>query len=147
MIVHTLGCFVKVDAAAGKGKTRAQVAALSDGETDLVAPIPQGGGTDPNRFTVAAFRVSADKKTCTCPNGQTTTRVYRQGNGDGLSFRFVAKQCTGCPLWAQCRKDDASPNGHRSVFISDYHSMLRQAHTFNASDEGKALLMAVAKSS
>ncbi|RRR72465.1 MAG: hypothetical protein EI684_10085, partial [Candidatus Viridilinea halotolerans] len=43
-------------------------------------------------------------------------------------------------MWSQCRKEDAKPTGHRTVFISDYHGTLCQAQNFNTSDEGKALL-------
>jgi hypothetical protein len=129
-----------MDAAGGWGKTRAEVAALSDGQTTMVAPIPQGGGSDPNRFSVADFRVDTERCTCTCPNGIVSTKVYRSGDGDGEYFRFLASQCRGCPRWAQCRSPEANPKGHRTVFISDYHGYLRAAQAQNASEAGKALL-------
>jgi hypothetical protein len=41
-----------MDRAGGWGKTRAQVAALSDGQTQMVAWVPVSGGSDPRRFSL-----------------------------------------------------------------------------------------------
>jgi hypothetical protein len=129
-----------MDQAGGWGKTRARTDAISAGQTRLVAWIPTSGGSDPNRFTVADFQVDPQRTECTCPNGVVSTRVYAHGDGDGVSFRFLASQCRGCPLWNHCRDVDANPNGHRSVFISDYHIYLRAGAAFNQTEEGRALL-------
>ncbi len=129
-----------MDQAAGWGKVRAGVDVCSAGQTQLVAWVPTSGGSDPNRFTVADFRVDRERTTCTCPNGMVSTRVYAHGAGDGVSFRFLASQCQDCPLWSQCRDGDANPKGHRSVFISDYHAYLRAAEAFNHTPAGRALL-------
>jgi hypothetical protein len=129
-----------MDAAGGWGKTRAQIDLASDGQTRMVAPLPQGGGSDPNRFNVADFVVDPERTSCTCPNGVISTRVYRHGNGEGVSFRFLASQCQGCPLWPRCRDVEANPKGQRSVFITDYHVYLREALGFNQTPTGRALL-------
>jgi hypothetical protein len=129
-----------MDQAGGWGKTRAQVLALSNGQTQVVAHIPQSGGADLRRFIPADFRVDRERTSCTCPNGITSTRRYASGDGDGVHFRFLASQCRGCPLWSECRGVDSKPKGHRTVFVSDYHSVLRQAAAFNISVAGKALL-------
>jgi hypothetical protein len=129
-----------MDQAGGWGKTRARTDAVSAGQTRMVAWVPLSGGRDPNRFTVADFAVDAARTTCTCPGGVVSTRAYAHGDGDGISFRFVASQCRDCPLWSQCRDVDANPKGHRSVFISDYHIYLRAGETFNHTPEGRALL-------
>ena len=129
-----------MDQAGGWGKTRAQIDAVSDGQTAMVAFIPSSGGSDPHRFSVADFQVDPQRRRCTCPNGVVSEKVYQHGAGDGLSFRFVASQCRGCPLWEQCREPSASPKGHRTVFISDYHSYLRAASAFNQTPAGRALL-------
>jgi len=129
-----------MDQAGGWGKTRARVAALSNGQTTMVAWIPSSGGSDPTRFTVADFQVDAERTSCTCPNGVVSTKVYAHGDGDGVSFRFVASQCRDCPLWSQCRAPEANPKGHRSVFISDYHAQLRAGAAFNQTATGRALL-------
>jgi hypothetical protein len=129
-----------MDRAGGWGKTRAEVDAVSDGQTTMVAWVPTSGGTDPHRFSVADFRVDAERTRCTCPNGVVSTKAYQHGDGDGVFFRFLASQCAGCPLWGQCRDPDASPKGHRNVYISDYHSYLRAGSAFNQTPAGRALL-------
>jgi hypothetical protein len=129
-----------MDQAGGWGKTRARTDAVSAGQTRMVAWVPLSGGSDPNRFTVADFAVDAARTRCTCPNGVVSNRAYAHGDGDGISFRFIASQCRDCPLWSQCRDVDANPKGHRSVFISDYHIYLRAGETFNHTPEGRALL-------
>jgi hypothetical protein len=136
----TLPAVLLMDQAAGHGKTRAQVDALSQGQTSIVALIPQSGGADLSRFTPVDFRISDDGQACTCPNGVTSTRVYHHGDSDGVFFRFLASQCRGCPLWSDCRDAESKPNAHRTVYISDYHLYLRAAARVNASAEGKALL-------
>ncbi len=129
-----------MDQAGGWGKTRARTDTVSDGQTTMVAWVPSSGGSDPNRFTVADFVVDAARTTCTCPNGVVSTRRYAHGDGDGVSFRYLASQCGGCPLWSPCRDPEANPKGHRSVFISDYHRYLRAGDAFNHTPEGRALL-------
>jgi hypothetical protein len=129
-----------MDRAGGWGKTRARVDAISNGQTEMVAFLPQGGGSDPSRFTVADFHVDAERTRCTCPNGVVSTKAYQSGEGDGVHFRFLASQCRACPLWSECREPSASAKGHRTVFISDYHVYLRAGERFNQSEEGRALL-------
>ena len=131
---------IVMDQAGGWGKTRARVIAVSDGQTEMVARIPVSGGRDPNRFSVADFQVDAERTTCTCPGGVVSTKAYRSGNGDGVDFRFLASQCAGCAEWAGCRDPNANPKGHRSVFISDYHPLLRAGAIFNETPLGRSLL-------
>jgi hypothetical protein len=129
-----------MDQAAGWGRTRAQVAAVSGGQTQVVARTPPSGGADAGRFGPADLRVSADGTACTCPNGVVSTKAYASGEGDGEHFRFTAAQCAGCPLRTQCRAPDSKPRSHRTVYISPYQEHLRRAAAFNASPPGKALL-------
>ncbi|GAB4446326.1 MAG: hypothetical protein OHK0015_49420 [Chloroflexi bacterium OHK40] len=129
-----------MDQAGGWGKTRAQVDAVSEGQTAMVAWVPSSGGSDPHRLSVADFRVDAERRCCTCPNGVVRTKAYQHGEGAGVFLRFLASQCAGCPLWSQCRDPEASPKGHRSVYISDDHSYLRAGSACNQTPEGRALL-------
>jgi hypothetical protein len=129
-----------MDQAGGHGKTRAAVDAISVGQTVMVALIPQAGGADLTRFTPANFRLSADGSSCTCPGGVTSSRCYAHGAGDGVSFRFLASQCRGCPLWNECRGLESNPKAHRTVYLTPYHLYLRDGARFNATDAGKALL-------
>lgn len=136
----TLPAVLLMDQAAGHGKTRAQVDALSQGQTTMVAQIPLAGGADLSRFTPVDFRISDDGRTCTCPNGVSTTNIYDHGTSEGRFFRFRAVDCRGCPLWNDCREPKSKPNAHRSVYLSDYHLYLRAAERFNATEVGKTLL-------
>lgn len=95
--------------------------------------INYAGRTD--RFGPDDFTLSDDGTTLTCPNGETSTTAYRSGSGDGYNFRFTAKQCAACPLWADCRDPDANPEGLRQVFISDYRPLLDAARAYNETDE------------
>jgi len=129
-----------MDQAGGWGKTRAQVDAVSAGQTTMVAWIPRSGGSDPTRVTVANFQVDPERTTCTCPNGVVSTKGYPHGDSEGVFFRFLAAQCPGRPLWAQRRDPEASAKGHRNVYISDYHRYLRAGAAFNQTPTGRALL-------
>lgn len=129
-----------MDQAGGHGKTRALVDAISQGKTEMVARIPQAGGADLTRFTPADFRVDPERTRCTCPNGVTSTKAYRKEGDEGLYFRFLASQCRDCPLWSECRAPDSNPRGHRTVYLTAHHVLLRKAAEYNASEEGKALL-------
>jgi hypothetical protein len=132
--------YIIMDRAGGWGKCRARVDIISEGRSQMVALIPPGGGADPTRFGPADFVVDAERTICTCPNGVTSTRSYSREECEGVSFRFLASQCRGCPLWQDCRGVDSNPKGHRTVFISDYHAYLRRAAEFNSSEEGQLLL-------
>ena len=70
----------------------------------------------------------------TCPNGETATRFYRSGSGDGWNYRFFAEQCQDCPLWDSCRDPKANPDGYRQVFISDYIVQGRKAIAYTKTD-------------
>jgi hypothetical protein len=129
-----------MDRAGGTGAVRAGVDVASRGVTQMVAHTPLAGGADVNRFGVADFVLNAERTSCTCPNGVTSTKAYRSGDGVGVHFRFLASQCCGCPLWDKCRGADAKPKSHRTLFVSDYHAYVRKAELFNQSLEGKGLL-------
>jgi IS5 family transposase len=125
------------DAAAGTGKTLAQVRAVSDGHTHLVAPLlPFDKRTD--RFTPDRFQLSDDGVTLTCPNGQTSSIAYRSGSGEGRTFRFFAPQCRGCPLWELCRQDPSGSKAMRQVFVSDYRAEVDAARAYSLTPEFQA---------
>jgi hypothetical protein len=129
-----------MDQAGGWGKVRAEVETISEGQTMMVAQIPQSGGADLTRFTPADFRVSVDGTRCRCPNGVESEKGYETEGRDGVRFRFTAKQCEGCPLWEKCRSLTSKKGSHRSVYVSWYHEHLRRGSTYNQTEEGKALL-------
>ena len=137
---HPLPPTLIMDQAGGMGKTRAQVHSVSNGQTQMVAQIPQTGGAGPTRFTPADFHVSADGTTCTCPNNVTSTRSYPHPKADGVTFRFLGSQCRDCPFWEACRGPTSKPNSQRAVYSTPYHGHLRAGAAFNATVEGKGLL-------
>ncbi|MDQ5851056.1 MAG: transposase, partial [Chloroflexota bacterium] len=129
-----------MDQAGGAGKTRAQVQTISAGQTQLVAQIPHTWVDGTARFTPADFQISCDGGSCTCPNGVTSQRVYRHAWADGVTFRFFGADCRGCPLWEACRGPTSKPNSQRAVYLTPFHTHLRQAAAFNATPEGQRLL-------
>lgn len=124
------------DAAAGTGSYIAAVAAATQGQTQLVAPlIPYDQRSA--RFGPDDFALSPDKTTLTCPRGRTSTTAYRSQSGQGRAFRFTAQQCAGCPLADRCRGH--LPADHmRQVFISDFRSLVAQARTYAQTEDFKA---------
>ena len=116
------------DQAAGAGKTRAEVAKVSDGRTQLVANVPPS--TTKGRFGPDDFHFTPESA-LQCPNLKIATQVSPAGNRDGTIYSFSAKVCQGCPLWEQCREAKASPKGCRRVFISTYQEEIRQAKEYN----------------
>jgi IS5 family transposase len=125
------------DQAAGTGKAHADVAAATDGQTQLVAPlIPYAQRSQ--RFGPDDFVLAPDGQSLTCPNGHVTTTAYRSQSGAGRYFRFSASQCTDCPLAALCRADQVAPHHMRQVFISDHRSVLAQARTYSLTPEFRA---------
>jgi hypothetical protein len=129
-----------MDRAGGVGAVRAGIDVASKGVTQMVAYTPQAGGADPTRFGLADFRLNAERTSCTCPNGITTSKAYRSGDGVGVHFRFGASQCKGCPLWDKCRGQSSKAKSHRTLFVSHYQAYVQKAERFNSSPEGKALL-------
>jgi Transposase DDE domain/Transposase domain (DUF772) len=125
------------DAAAGAGKHLAAVAAVTDGQTQLVAPlIPYDTRTE--RFTPDDFTLSPDEATLTCPHGRSTSTAYRSQSGQGRNFRFLPQQCVGCPLADQCRADAVPADHMRQVFVSDFRSAIAQARTYAQTENFKA---------
>ena len=129
-----------MDQAGGMGKTRAEVDALSQGQTSMVARVPPTAAEGRGRLSASAFVLSADGQTLTCPHGQASTRQYPHATSEGVRFTFRSAQCRGCPLWEACRGPDGKPNVVRFVYVTPYHPYVRAAACFNQSEAGKALL-------
>jgi hypothetical protein len=139
---------VAADQIYGNGKTRAEVAAVSQGQTQLIALVPDyEKRTD--RFVPADFTLSADGFSLTCPNQVTSTQRYPKPGGDGDEFRFTHKMCQGCRFWLSaeqlavnpqqehCRTPDCKPKSHRQVFISYYRDETLAALEYNKTDQFK----------
>jgi len=76
-------------------------------------------------FSTEEFTLSEDKKTLTCPAGQTTTYYERNTNDTGVKFRFSKKQCGGCALRAKCLA--AAKTKSRTVVKNDYEAEYKAA--------------------
>jgi hypothetical protein len=137
------------DQAAGTGKARADVAAVSSGQTQLVSRLlPYDKNAQ--RFGPYDFSLSEDGKALTCPAGKQSTTAYTSPTGDGRNFRFFACQCwlnaepptrmkdadlsQRCPLWEKCRDLRQGPGCMRQVFISDYRAHVLDARQYNQSE-------------
>ena len=116
------------DQAAGSGRTRAEVARVSAGQTQLVARIPPS--SSPGRLGPEAF-TQPEPDSLVCPQQQQTTRHYAAR--DGVVFEFPAKVCRDCPLAAACRGAKARPDRPRRVYISAFQPEVRQAQAYNQS--------------
>lgn len=123
------------DRAAGTAKIYAEVEQASGGQTQLVARLVDHSQTD-GRFGPQDCTLSEEGR-LSCPAGQSTTRAYRSGSGNGWNYRFSGEQCKECPLWQKCRKADASPNGVRSFFISDYVYQQRKSLLYLSTESFK----------
>lgn len=117
------------DQAAGTGKTRAEVAKESHGQTQLVARIPPNNCG--KRYGPDDFQLSEDGQSMTCPNGQTSSYASPSSEPAGVHFYFQGSQCQGCPFRDQCRDPKANPDGIRKVFISQYRDHIVQARLYN----------------
>jgi transposase len=124
------------DRAYGTGKVRAAVEAVTHGQTQVVALLPDYDKRT-ERFTPTDFTLADDGAALTCPNGVTTYKHYLSQDRDGVDFRFTAKMCRGCPLAARCRGEDAKPQAHRMVFISHYRDQVQAALAYNATEQFK----------
>lgn len=122
------------DQAAGAGRTRAEVAKVSAGRTQLVARVPPQA--DNGRFSPDAFHFN-EQAELVCPQGRRSTSSYYRADRDGNTYEFSAKVCADCPLWKDCRDPKASSSGARRVFISDYQHQIRQAEAYNHTPQFK----------
>lgn len=145
-----------MDRAGGSGKTRARIAKITGGKTQVYAhTMPYGKHAE--RFTPDEFSLSEDGTILTCPHGKSTANFYAHGKGDGRQFRFHSDLCQGCPFNPHenptcldpqadppaqlpasgrriCRDPESKPDSFRQVFISDYRHIVAEANEFNKSD-------------
>jgi len=132
----------------GAGKTRALVDQVSNGQTQLVALVPDYEKRT-TRFVPADFTLAEDGLSLTCPNGVTTTKIYLKPGADGDEFRFTCHMCQGCPFWLSaqqlaanpslphCRTPDCKPKSHRQVFISHHRDYVLAALEYNQTEQFK----------
>ena len=124
-------------------KIFADVDRVSEGKTQLVARLIDYGKSR-ERFGPSDFTLN-EVGQLSCPNGQVAAKVYRSGSADGVNYRFLPDQCQDCPLLAQCRGAEVQPDHYRqagtersrSVFISHYRDLQRQAILYTQTEQFK----------
>ncbi len=128
--------FAAGDMKYGYGKTRAQVATVTGGQTQIVALVPNYDKRS-DLYGPRDFTLSDDGLSLTCPHNLTTARRYLTEGKGGADFRFPAKLCRDCPLWDKCRGPDSKKSVPRNVFISFYRDEVEAAQLFNQTDIAK----------
>jgi len=124
------------DQAYGAGKVRARVDQVSQGQTQVVALVPDYEKRS-DRFSPAKFSLSADGKTLTCPNGVVSDTCYDRPQAGGREFRYTPGQCRGCAFFEACRGQAAKPTARRKVFISYHRDYTLAALAYNKTDQFK----------
>lgn len=113
------------DCAYGDGDTRQD---FDDAGRTLIARLP--ARPDSRYFPKEDFRIDLDAMTCTCPAGQTTSRLRRSGFRRGAAggahqnryFLFDRASCAACPLKAGCTRASA-----RTVRLHPQEALLQRA--------------------
>ncbi len=122
------------DCAYGDGQTRQEFA---DAERRLVARVPSRGCCD--QIAKDAFRIDLDGMSCTCPAGQITHTLVRQGHWQDRkgerhpdqAFLFDADVCSLCGLRSHCVK--AKGHKGRTVRLHPQERLLQEARAFQQS--------------
>ena len=122
------------DCAYGDGQTRQEFA---DAHRRLVARVPSRGRRD--QISKDVFHIDLDEMSCTCPAGQTTRALIRQGywqyrDGERYprqAFLFDANVCSTCPLRSDCVK--AKGHKGRTIRLHPQERLLQEARALQES--------------
>ena len=122
------------DCAYGDGETRQQFA---DANRKLVAKVPARGCR--GQLTKDQFRIDLDQMTCTCPAGQITCTLIRQGywrdrageRHPHWAFAFDGMICNACHLRTECIK--AKRGKGRTVHLHPQERLLQEARALQES--------------
>lgn len=93
--------------------------------------VPKSKGEKQGMFSAGDFEYDADGDCVMCPAGEIAVGGKRNEDKRGRTYYFRKAQCEGCPLRERCSK---SKRG-RTVFISDYHDIMRLARAEKDSPE------------
>jgi len=122
------------DCAYGDGQTRQEFA---DADRRLVARVPSRGCRD--QISKDAFGIDLEGMSCTCPAGQITRTLVRQGHWRDRkgerhpdpAFLFDADVCSLCGLRPHCVK--AKGHKGRTVRLHPQERLLQEARAFQQS--------------
>lgn len=114
---------ISIDGAGYRGPV---LRALTDPEgLHLQVFTPPTERTPLTVFSSEEFTLSDDRKTLTCPAGETTKSYERNTNDTGVKFRFSKKQCGGCALRERCLADPNTKS--RTVVKNEYEAEYKAA--------------------
>ena len=122
------------DCAYGDGRTRQEFA---DANRKLVAKVPSRGCR--NQISKDQFQIDLNQMTCTCPAGQTTSTLIRQGYWRDRAgnkypvqaFQFDADVCADCPLRSDCIKAKRAKG--RMIRLHPQERLLQEARALQES--------------
>ncbi len=143
-VAFDLACYLAPGSAAPLTAVAEQLASLHVDRgylsSELVREVRQAGGVvyckpfprrgRPGMFTKAAFRLSLEHHTLTCPAGQTTSAF------PGETSRFGAARCQTCPLRERC----TSSSKGRSVSIHPDEAFFEELRARQRTPEGRLAL-------
>lgn len=127
---------VGADQIYGYGKVRAAVDRATDGQTQVVALLPNTIKKK-DRYGPLDFDFDPVTMTLTCPAGVVSDKFTDKPYDGGWAYRFTAKMCQGCDRRNQCRNPEAKSNSRRSVFVSYYRDYNLAALEYNHTDQFK----------
>jgi transposase len=128
-VAETIG-----DCAYGDGSTRQ---AYADAGRKLVARVAPRGNRD--QISKDEFHIDLEEMSCTCPAGQTTRTLIRQGYRRGRggrrfprrAFQFDGAICANCPLHSKCVKAKGARG--RTVSLHPQERLLQEARALQDS--------------
>jgi IS5 family transposase len=123
---------VGADSGYSSGENRERL--QDKGIADFVA-VPTAKGHKQGRFSAEDFTpkwgLDGSPVEVRCPAGQLTTKGRWKPDDKGWTFYFRKGQCKGCSLREQCTQSSKG----RTVFISDYFEIHRQARERSQTEE------------
>jgi len=78
-------------------------------------------------FTPQDFVEDEERKTATCPAGQTSRYRRRDQHDHGWVYQFTRQTCDDCPLLSQCMTHPPEGKYGKAIRKNDYHAEYRRA--------------------
>jgi hypothetical protein len=101
----------------------------------LIAPL-QKKANPTGLYSHEQFAYDEETDVVTCPNGITTSEWVRNSKNKGRQFKFPKSACSACPFREACTTNKSG----RTVFISDYYEVIKEAAALNETEDAKKIL-------
>lgn len=105
--------------------------------TDVVAPLRITNARTRAVYPKSMFDYDEENQLLTCPQGVTTEKSYMDWNKGIIMYHFPMSECGKCPVQSECTNDR---DGRRTVGISFVNKELREAETFNKTEEFRKVM-------